>query len=383
MGNTFGLTLWPTLYDKDSHTTCLETWDEVCRRFGAHIRLQRKDQSSGFGPYILSPPPRPCNRHQDGVTRQTPHRCDSCVPGLTLAVFDADTGTLEQIRACAQRLEADALAHLWYTTFSHTEYKPSYRLVIPLATPVLPDAWASFRTEMIRLYGIPCDPKKCGGKSHFYYLPSCPEGAEPRTYVAPGRFLEPEKIVVNRARPVVRFANLDDFTWEPPASTGPVDTAAIRKTLAQKISRLNRKGERGKAAALRACVDGEPLAEKGSRNETTFKVAGMLAWLLPGEPLSTFLWLMGPSVGAMQRAGSSVTLEATERMLLTAMRNKAEADYLSKKSLENIRKQLDEFRAGLFKSAGLVTHGGKAESGSVEVLQPSSEAGGEQRTEEG
>jgi len=83
---------------------------------------------------------------------------------------------------------------------------------------------------------------------------------------------------------------------------------------------------REKGELLQRLLNGEPLAEHGRRNDSTTKVAGMLAYTLSDAPVSALLALMRPSLNAMVAAGSKLTEDAVERMLLSAMRRKAETD---------------------------------------------------------
>lgn len=348
-------TLWPSIYDKDAHQSVDESWSQIVERFSAHQRLTNKDKAWGFGPYALAPPPKPCNRHQDGRERSSPHRCDSCVERLTLAVFDVDTGTPEDVSRTEDALAQEDCMRLWYSTHSHRQDKPSYRLILPVSQEIAPETWANFRHGVIRRFNIPCDPGKCGGKSHFYFGPSCKPGADPKVWSAGGKFLDVGSIALVEAKPKVTFANLDGFTWEPPAEpSGPIDVMTLRAKVMLRVQSLTRKGETKKASALVQMLQGRPLALKGSRNETTFKLAGTLAWALPGESLGTLVFLLRPSVEAMISQGSSLSLEAVERMLLTAMRSRAEAAYLEKTTQQNMSRELEDFRAALFKSAGLV-----------------------------
>lgn len=355
----FRLTGWRSLYEIDAPVDLRFTWDGLKGFLGVHSRVSRKDEVGGFGPYTLLPPAKPCSRHQDATERSTPHRCDSCVDRLTLAVFDADTGTLEAMPECDELLGLQGLARLWYSTHSHTPSHPAYRLVIPLGQGVHPQAWPEFRLALIRQFRIPADPNKCSGRSHFYYLPACRPHAEPPVALAKdGYFLDPSTVALTEKKPHVSFVSYGDlsgFTWEPPAETGePVALAEVREKLQTKAKSLARKGETHKAELLRRMLRGEPLAQKGERNTATFQLSGMLPWHLPGLPLSTYQLLIRESVTAMQSAGSSITHEDVARMLLTAMRNKAEADYTQRKTDENIKRELEEFRKSIWRAAGLV-----------------------------
>lgn len=348
------LTLWGSLYNIDDPREVEEAWPEVISRLSHHFTLSRKEHGSGFGPYFLQMPGKACARHQDAKPRPGAHRCDSCVENVTLAVYDADTGTRAQVQRTESLLTQAHIARLWYSTFSHTLAKPSYRLVIPLARPVPGVLWQDFRYSLLKRFEIPADPLKCTGLSHFYFLPACPQGSTPEVWHEEGAFLEPESIPDVARRQTVSFADTSGFNWEPPQETGePVDMDALQAELKRRATLLARKGEHGKATALRRLLKGEPLAEKGERNSVTFRVAGMLPWTISGHPLSSYRLIMRESVEAMAKAGSSLTLEKVERMLLTAMRNKAERDYLAQETERNQQAELDSFRRSIYRAAGL------------------------------
>jgi hypothetical protein len=338
-------TLWHSLYGMTSYQAVDETWPELISRFSTHVVLTEKDAAPGFGPYTLRLPAKACHTALVASEALSVHRCDACVDRLTMAVYDVDTGTADDVARCEELLKSANVTRLWYSTHSHTPHKPSYRLILPFATPVCPEAWPAIRLGILHRYAIPADPGKCSGRSHFYFMPSVRPGGEAWSYHADGDLLDPTSITFTQHAPRVEFATLAGFAWEPPPETGePLNVTELRDELKRKAASLSRKGETVRAGWVRALLQGIPLAKKGERNSTTFKVAGMLAWALPGKPLSTYLFLMRPSVDAMVAEGSSITLEAVERMLLTAMRSKAEKDYLADESMKEIRRQLAQFR---------------------------------------
>lgn len=348
------ITWFPSLYDKSTHEILELEWPEVVHRLSTHIRAHSKDKVPCFGPYGLiafKAPGSPAGASEP----QTAVRHDSCVQNLTLAVFDVDMGNAEDVARCDTLLRASHVARLWYTTFSHTADKPSYRILLPLTSPVPSDAWPAFRLGVLRKFAVPADPMKCSGRSHCYFAPSCKPDATPRVLVGDGSFLDVASITpVTEARPKTRWGSTAGFQYTPPAEpTGPVDILAIRSSVMERVRGLQRKGENRKASALVAMLAGEPLAQKGSRNEVTFKCAGILAWALPKASLGTLVSLMRPSVEAMISQGSSLTLDSVERMLETAMRSRAESDHLRNTSRVNMKRELEELRSGLFRAAGL------------------------------
>lgn len=316
MTRPVSLTVWPSLFDIDRYQTVQTSWEEVSGRLTTHLRTPDKARVGGFGPYALVPPPVPCPHHKGG-TRATPHRCDGCVEALDLAVFDVDAGTLEEVEACDRKLSG--LARCWYSSHSYhpDQTRPSLRLVLPLERPVPAGQWASFRRTLLHRYSIPARADQCSGLSHFYYLPSCPQGVEPVAVVESGRWLE-----VPDAPPLPhpgRYA----LDWTPPLVQGPVDLAPYHEELKR---RARQRKDKDKALLLKRVLEGEPLAEHGARNTTTSRLAGTLAFVFPEAPVEVLVHLLRPSVQAMMAAGSSLTWAEVERMCESGLRKRAEAD---------------------------------------------------------
>lgn len=335
-GQLIRYTLWESLFDIDRPTEVAETWQQLTQRFSQHRRLVRKNQATGFGPYRLGLPPTRCYAHKDGQPRDYPHRCDDCVTELTLLVYDADAGNQLAVDACDAKLASDGIARLWYTSFSHgmrsaTDDKVSYRLIIPIDQPVAPELWAKFRSSVLYRYGIPADPKQCSGKSHFYFVPSCPDWATPAIRVGDGRAL-PVTEHLRYAKPEVGEAKralriVDDYVApDDPPATDP-DWGALRTRLQRHTDKLVRNSAtKDKARWMTNLLAGKALDEHGRRNYALLAVAGILAYVLPGEALSTYCKLLEPSMEAMIAAGTSNTWGDVERMLLSAMRCKYIAD---------------------------------------------------------
>jgi hypothetical protein len=337
-------TLWPSLYDTHSPQQVTESWTDLVARFHRYTPLLRKDLGQGFGPYVLRTGPN------------GPSRRDDWVQSMTMAVFDVDVpygasgasgmsgasgasgaspgGPLpfEDLDECFGRLGRAGLAQIWYTTYSHSLEKPSLRLVLPLAEPLPPDLWTGLRAYLIERYRIPCDARKCSGLSHFYYLPSHPVGGgeafsdaysgEPVSWrgldlapsASPGagtRHLKPPLVVVELS--------------EDPDGDEQVDLSELRRRLearAKSLSLRKSPEDKAKAAVLRRVLKGEPLAEHGSRNDTTARAAGMLAWTLPETPVGVLVAILRPSVEAMIGEGSSLTIGDVRNMVASALRKR-------------------------------------------------------------
>jgi len=310
---TFDITLFPSIFHLEGvHKKT--TWADLVAAFGTHLRSLEKTAAPGFGPYVTHS--RTCGRsnHPKG-----PHRCDVCVDAVTLAVFDVDGGTFEDVEACDHKLAA--FARLWYSSHSYQPHapKPALRLVLPLARPVPAERWSSWRANFIHAFRVPADIKKCGGLSHFYYAPSCPPSVEPVAVQHEGPYFDPDSLpsVVSRridpapiARPVIDPSAPDDERLQ-----------RIRGRLTQSLSGLRRSGKFDAAERRRLIEDllaGRPLAEHGSRNQTTTRVVFDLVRRFADLTLGECLAVIEPSLVAMQSAGSRLTSETVARMYETA-----------------------------------------------------------------
>ncbi len=320
--------LWSTLYATDAPVHTSETWSAVQARFAEHLRLTSKDKAPGFGPYALKP----------GGSRR-----DADVDYMCMAVFDVDIGTADDVSVTEDLLAEGDVARLWYSSYSHTPAKPALRLVMPLSRPVQPHQWARLRQALITAFQIPCDPAKCGGLSHFYYMPSCPPDADPVVDAAGTRYIAVDDYV-GATTDVVPPAPVYMPNWSPPAEpTEPVDFVQLRRILRTKAERDVKSPHadtRRKAQWLTRCIAGDPLDEHGHRNHAMFCVTGVIAWALPSASVGTLCALVEPSLEKMIAAGSSLTPDSVERMLLGAMQDRATAAAKDRALLDALRKQV-------------------------------------------
>ncbi len=312
------------------------SWDEVCARLSDHARVGAKLEAPGFGPYILRPPPTPCFKHP-GAPRDRPHRCDDCVEAITLAVFDVDHGTCTEqgrlnwltpadLDICREKLNAAGLAQHWYSSFSHSPGRLSFRLVLPLSQPVQPHNWKGFRKSLIEKYSIPADPKKCSGASHFYFLPATGESTYDFRQVETVKGVPVDagiQVPKPSPLPIAKATDADIcLAEEVTADIDALKGAIVERAYVWKRGpRHRRNGE-----LLQKLVDGVALAEKGERDVMTNTACSLLAYTFSGHSLETYFSLVEPSLHAMQQDGSKLTEEKVRAMLKRAMLAKATSD---------------------------------------------------------
>jgi hypothetical protein len=321
----FPITLYPSLYRIDTYTPAELTWLDVIELFSEHVEVLNKDRAKGFGPYQLTNPEHACLDHKDQTPRSTPHRCDSCVTRLTMAVFDADMGTQEDITRCDDLLETQGILRLWYTSYSYSATgAESWRLIIPLSKPVPAPQWESFRASVIKKFSIPADVKKCSGTSHFYYGPSVPKGAsrQPVVFHGGSTLLDPNSVPHFAPTPDrYRVKLAPSSTWEPPEDPDELpDLGPHRERLVRRMHSLK---DEQKRLWLQRALDGHALDTKGNRTQAMLVTSGVIVRALPPRtPLVVFLELLTPSLVQMQDEGSKLTEERLRTMLIPAMRKR-------------------------------------------------------------
>lgn len=310
---TFDITLFPSIFHYEGvHKPA--SWADLIEAFGAHFRTTDKTDAPGFGPYALRD--RVCDRPKHP---KAPHRCDVCVDAITLAVFDVDCGTYEDVEACDRKLST--YAHLWYSSHSYKPHdpKPALRLVVPLTSPVPAANWTSWRANFIQAFRVPADLKKCSGLSHFYYAPSCRPSADPVAVCHEGAFFDPNIVPsVPHRRP---GPALIERKPSDPSTPNAERLQRIRGRLTQAVSGLRQSNKFDADERRRILEDllaGRPLAEHGSRNQTTTRVVFDLVRRFEDLTLGECLAVLAPSLDAMVRAGSRLTEETVARMYETA-----------------------------------------------------------------
>ena len=100
------------------------------------------------------------------------NRQHSNILAVTGIVLDLDGGNEpEQLMTAFDQLTP--YAHVWYTTYQHTEEKPRLRIVVPLAQPITADAFVadSMALRLAAMLGLTVDAT-CANATQVYYLPT-------------------------------------------------------------------------------------------------------------------------------------------------------------------------------------------------------------------
>lgn len=328
-------------------------WSQFVTEFSTHVRLTNKMYAPGFGPYVLTPTETPCAFHKDKRIRVKAHRCDECVKEMTLAVFDVDTGTQDAVSNCDDSLGRAGLSRLWYSSYSYSpeQERPSMRLVLPFASPLNPKEWQSVRAVLIYQYGIPCLVSACKGKSHLYFIPSCSPESSPIAFATTGVFLNHYLLPkVQERKATSRSVSMTG--WEPPEEPEPgtpIDMEPFRRVISSRRNYFNKgtPDRKYKALLLSRVLDGTALEGKGKRNDAMSIVCGIIAYALFETPVSVLIALLRPSLVAMQVEGSSLNEDEVRRMLLSAMRKKAESEEASKRFISAVDEAFSSIKSSV------------------------------------
>ncbi len=315
---TISITLYPGVVTKSGFDYGT-SWKGLIHHFSVDRPIVSKSENNGFGPYALTAPEEPCLRH-GLVPIDTPHRCDACVREVTLAVFDMDRGTHEDVAACTDRLEAEGVSHFVYSTHSYRpeQDRPALRLVVQLDKPVPSARWKTWRLGFMLRFSIPADKDKCQAPSHFYYAPAHPPGVVPVFVSFEGRPFPTDEIPTKETSYIA--ANPTPEVGADFAPMPPEKLEEWRRLLEKKARRLakGRPEEREKGEILRRLLAGEALAEHGHRNQTSTRAAALILAAWHEGTVGGALEIMRPSLEAMRAEGSKLDEGTLGRQLASA-----------------------------------------------------------------
>jgi uncharacterized protein DUF5906 len=171
------------------------TWGEFVEFIEAngHERTDDKSEQALFGPFDLKPGK---TRAKKNVER---------VFGWAL-----DLDKLSDVEAfdVFARLAADDLAFLVYSTHSHTDAKPKYRALGPLARPVASKDWPQTWRAIVDKYSPGAD-EACKDCSRIFHWPSARPGAPTVLFSNEGQALEPPAVKASPATPGAPVVDLD------------------------------------------------------------------------------------------------------------------------------------------------------------------------------
>lgn len=316
MKSTFYVTRYVSLFDTTPQRVEELTWSQLTRVLSDSLPSADKNAVPGFGAHVLT----------------GPRRSAAFAKTVTFFVFDVDAGTPETNAATLSRLRSAGLAAHLYSSHSHVPEKPALRLIIPPTRHVADHEYRALRLHLIERFSIQCKPEQSSDTSRFWFLPSHKPGATPYAETLDGECFDVDlvdtSLLASRGTRRIPTTPLKD--WTPPVAPASVDLKPYRDRLAKLSTRLRAKplpSDNQRGTYLRRMLNGEALSDPGARNDVTTAVCGAVAFALPGASLAELMLLIRPSLNRMVNDGSKLTEDKVERMFLSAMRKKAEADH--------------------------------------------------------
>ncbi len=260
-------------------------------------------------------------------------RVDSQVAAITMAVFDLDAPTTEQMEIVAGALHGTAyLAH-------ETHAAGSYRLVIPLLEEVPAASWLEVWDAIVGRFHLPADPT-CRNLSHLYFLPSKPDEAEYKLAIGQGaaldwRALDPVfpagaagAVSVFKAAGQDSVRGLFDPTNLSNLRGGDINLEELRRS----VSSMRRPESR---AMLDTILSGRRLTEHepsdvGFRDSALIKACALIATCVPDKPYpaDAVVALLHGSIRAMdtEPEGLDAWLELARQKYLRKVAERLERD---------------------------------------------------------
>lgn len=275
-------------------------WDRfVCSVLKPHdVTLKDKNSARAFSPAEYSP----------GATRAVAN-----VQRVHFGVLDVDGVTNEQVESLCTILAP--YAHVLYSTWGHAAARPLFKLrvVTPFDRPVEASEWRAFWPRFNYWFGSYGDTQ-CKDPSRIYFVPACPykDQQELIWYSQEGRQLSVDAIT--------RLDLPAEVLLKEAASQR---TEAIHeedlKLLARRLTQRSKPFMQSMGRALRHVLKGETFAEDGARDDTTFKLTGVIAAEFPGaDPASVAahfarsLALMGADAPTVQDVADKLSRHQDE-----------------------------------------------------------------------
>lgn len=258
-------------------------------------------------------------------------RAKTKVKAVHCGILDLDKLSEEQMSVLDATL-TPGLGFLVYSTWSHAERSPLYcaRLAVEFSRPVLVSEWEAFWPRFNQRFGGLAD-LQCKDPSRIYFTPAAPVGTEADTIYE-----------YQQGAPL----DVDEILRMPLVVATSTDTKKIaigRKDLEELAAKLKRRQSahyKNLGQCLTQVLDGQAFAEEGERDETIFKLTGVLAETWPqGEP-ATIASFFTQSITLMtQVAPACPTIEEVENKIrrhqdgLLVEQAEAEQVLLAKRSL--------------------------------------------------
>ena len=250
---------------------CIDiSWDELCEELSRHE----------FTPCGVTCVGHDC-RYKMSAEAWSPadligRRSNKNVRAITLAVFDLDDISHEEMLGIAQRIEG--FEYLCVSSHSHrppNAYR--MRLIMPLTRPATPAEWPVVLRTAISGLQLPADPS-CKDLARLYFLPTAPVGTQPIAERGHGIALDVDwllraatEVVPSHTAPQWPAEPIDESLDNLPGLASS-DLAELRKRLAQVRNRKAHSSDvtdKQHYAMLSAIIKGQPFAVPGNYQGAT------------------------------------------------------------------------------------------------------------------
>lgn len=252
--------------------------------------------------------------------RRGGRRCNDDVETVFGVCLDFDHVPADRVIACVAALQADGIACLLHTTWSHGEpldpANPKHvkarsllgpgattderrRVIVPLAEPI---SGAQYDAVLGMLWGRYAEhaDREAGGVHRAFYVPSCAPGRDSELHYLPGAGLR----VATTAAPVA------PATARAPAGADVIEiTDAVWTRLAAKWARSTKSRDINLSERLKRILEGVPYADHGERDTITWNLVQSIIYAYPEVSAESVRALFRLSIDAMRALGSSLTEE--------------------------------------------------------------------------
>lgn len=211
---------------------------------------------------------------------------DSSVDRLYLYPVDADGITPEeyaQLLASIQREGVECVVHSTHSHQAQIEKDGTYRVrvIFPLKRPVLADEWRIFWSNGRITFNALADPTTAAPSKHYLAAALPPGDLARESFIfeefKTGKLLDPDEMMNRHGIQVIAESEIEAFDVGKETVTGGM--------FKEMVIRRRRGDDLKVANALKSALGKNAYAEPGTREQTLFAIAGLLAKEFPrGNP---------------------------------------------------------------------------------------------------
>jgi len=265
------------------------------------------------------------------------------VEKVYLALLDFDGLNQEEYEFVISRIQEEKFEALVYSSWGHFAARPNYkfRVILPLSEPVNTGDWALLWSQLHQIFGGLPDTK-CKDCSHGYFMPAAPEGTPRKKLILDHYAGDP--VDVDSLLDSMLMLDASDQEEYREASGGEIIPRDRIKAFAKYLSRSRNQYKAWMGGLLHKVLDGEPFAERGSRDDTLYKIAGDLGQEFPEADAAALADLFSASLSNM---GSDCPTIDVVRDKIRRTQKRALAEKRKEQRLKSIHeKKQKEFFGG-------------------------------------